>query len=69
MKTIFYVAVNEFRTIFRDKGVMLLFFGAIIIYPLFYPIPYSAEVLKNIPVGVVDLSNTDSSRKLVRKFP
>lgn len=66
MKTTFGVAVNEFRNILRDKGVMLIFFGAIIIYPLFYPIPYSAEVLKNIPVGVVDLSNTDSSRKLVR---
>ncbi len=66
MRTTLTITLNEFRKIFRDKGVLLIFFGAIVIYPFFYPIPYSAEVLKDVPVGVIDQSNTDSSRKLVR---
>ncbi len=66
MSSIIQVSIHEFKKIFRDRGVLLIFFGAIVIYPLFYPIPYSAEVLKNVPVGLVDQSNTDTSRKLVR---
>lgn len=66
MKTVLNISLHEFRRLFSDKGVLLVIFGAIIIYPFFYPIPYSAEVLKDVPVGVVDHSNTDSSRKLTR---
>lgn len=66
MRTVLNISLNEFRKIFRDRGVLLVIFGAIIIYPFFYPIPYSAEVLKDVPVGVIDQSNTDLSRKLTR---
>lgn len=66
MKTILQITITEFKTIFRDKGVLLVFFGAILIYPFFYTFPYSAEVLKDAPIGLVDQSQTDSSRKLVR---
>lgn len=45
---------------------MLVFFGAILVYPVIYPIPYSSEVLKEIPVGVVDLDHSQLSRKLRR---
>jgi len=33
---------------------------------LFYPIPYSPQVLKNVPVVVVDLDRTNLSRSLLR---
>ena len=45
---------------------MLIFFGAILVYPIIYPIPYSSEVLKETPVAVVDLDHSQLSRKLIR---
>ncbi len=66
MKTIFQVWMNEYRTIFSDFGILLVFFGAIIIYPFFYPLPYTNEVLKEIPVAVVDMNHSQLSHKLTR---
>ncbi len=66
MKDFFKVWINEYRTIFSDFGILLVFFGAIIIYPFFYPLPYTNEVLKNIPVTVVDTDHSQLSRKLIR---
>jgi ABC-2 type transport system permease protein len=58
--------LTNYRDIFFDAGVMLIFFGAILIYPIFYPLPYSAEVLRKVPVGVVDLDRSQLSRRLIR---
>lgn len=66
MKKIFRIWGREYRNILLDSGVMLIFFGAILVYPIIYPIPYSSEVLKDIPVGVVDLDHSQLSRKLMR---
>jgi ABC-2 type transport system permease protein len=66
MKSIIRACIDEYRNIFFDAGVMLILFGAMLIYPLFYPFPYSAEVLKKVSVGVVDLDKSQLSRKLVR---
>jgi ABC-2 type transport system permease protein len=66
MKDIWLIWKQEYKNIFTDAGVMLIFFGAIIIYPILYPIPYSSEVLKDVPISVVDLNHSQISRKLVR---
>ena len=66
MKGIFEVWLNEYRAIFTDAGVVLIFLGAIVIYPFFYSLPYLPEILREIPVGIVDYDNTAMSRKLVR---
>ncbi len=66
MKDIWSIWKQEYKNIFTDFGVMLIFFGAIIIYPIFYPIPYSDEVLKDVPIAVVDLNHSQLSRKLIR---
>ncbi len=66
MKDIWRIWKQEYKNIFADAGVMLIFFGAIIIYPIFYPIPYSDEVLKDVPIAVVDLNHSQLSRKLIR---
>ena len=60
------VVFGEYRAIFTNPGVMLIFIGGFLIYPLFYPYPYSKEVLKEVPVVPVDLDGTTLSRKLVR---
>lgn len=66
MREILQIWKQEYRNIFTDSGVLLLFVGAIIIYPLMYPIPYSNNVLKDVPIIVVDLSNSQLSRQLSR---
>jgi len=66
MKNLFQVWLNEYRVIFSDIGILLIFFGAIIIYPFFYPLPYANEVLKDVPVAVVDMNHSQLSRKLTR---
>ncbi|MCK5100704.1 MAG: ABC transporter permease, partial [Desulfobacteraceae bacterium] len=66
MKNFFQVWFNEYTVIFRDIGCLLIFFGAFIIYPFFYPVPYTNEVLKNVPVAVVDMNHSQLSHQLTR---
>lgn len=62
------VASNEYRCIFRDPGVLLVVVGAIVIYSGIYAIAYRNEVLRDIPVAVVDNNKTAASRELIRTF-
>jgi ABC-2 type transport system permease protein len=57
---------NELRTVFSDVGVLLVFIGAIVIYSFFYPLPYLPQVLRDVPVAVVDQDKSVLSRKLIR---
>jgi len=66
MKGIFKIWFEEYRAIFTDAGVVLIFFGAIVIYPFFYSLPYLPEVLREIPVGIIDQDHSAMSRKLIR---
>lgn len=66
MRGVLKIWLDEYRAIFTDAGVVLIFFGAIVIYPFFYSLPYLPEVLREIPVAVVDGDHSALSRKLVR---
>ena len=55
----------EIYSIFRDEGVLLIMLLAPIIYATIYSSVYGSEVLRDVPVGVIDMSKTSSSRKLV----
>ncbi|MDA3779588.1 MAG: ABC transporter permease [Bacteroidales bacterium] len=55
---------NELKAIFSDKGVMLILFFAVIAYLLVYSIGYKNNVLRELPISVVDLDHTKSSRVL-----
>ena len=57
---------NELRTIFSDAGVLLIFIGAVVIYSVFYPLPICPQVLRDVPVAVVDQDKSVLSRKLIR---
>lgn len=52
---------NEYRNIFCDAGVLLIAVGAIFIYSTAYSLAYKNEVLRDVPVAVVDNSRTPSS--------
>ena len=58
--------VDELKTISKDKGALLILFFAVLTYPLIYSLAYKNNVVRNIPVTIVDLDKTTSSRQMVR---
>jgi ABC-2 type transport system permease protein len=66
MKRVLQVWIQEYRNILSDKAALLVFFGAILLYPIVYPIPYLPEVVREVPLAVVDLDHSQASRTLIR---
>lgn len=63
----FYIWLQEFRITFRDPGVLIFFIIVPIIYPLLYGFIYTNEVVREVPVVVVDESRSSMSREYLRK--
>ena len=59
---------NEYRTIFSDEGVVLVLMFALFIYATTYSLAYAPEVLHDVPIGVVDLSQTSTQPPADRGF-
>ena len=66
LRNIVTVLVQEYKRLFKDSGVMLIFIGGAFLYPLLYNFIYLNDTLHNMPIAVVDESNTPQSRKLIR---
>ena len=66
LRQIASVARIELREIATDGGVLLIMVFAIFIYTSLYGAAYGSEVLREVPIAVVDESATSSSRDLVR---
>jgi len=62
------IFTEEIKHVFKDSGVVVIFFVASLLYPILYGYIYRNEVLRDIPVAVVNLSNSALSRELVRKI-
>ncbi len=45
---------NEFRLMLHDAGVLLFFVALPLLYPIVYTLIYNPEVLRKLPVAVVD---------------
>ncbi|TQM89693.1 ABC transporter permease [Roseinatronobacter monicus] len=58
---------TELRGIFADRQVRLIILAALVIYALIYPFPYRAELLRDVPVVLVDLDRSTSSAELARR--
>jgi ABC-2 type transport system permease protein len=56
----------EIRRILNDRGVFGLIVLAPILYGLLYPQPYLGQLLRGIPIAVVDQDHTELSRDLVQ---
>lgn len=65
-KDLFHIITRELYNIFTDKGVLIIFFVACIVYPLVCGLIYNKEMMRDMPIAVVDLSNSYSSRKYLR---
>lgn len=66
LRSIFLVWRREFRLVFSDAGVLLFFFALPTLYPIVYTIIYNPELVRDIPVVIVDNSRTAESRELAR---
>lgn len=53
-------------SIVSDRGVLLLVLIGPVVYSVYYPFPYSPEVVRDVPIAVADLDHSSLSRKLVR---
>ena len=60
--------VSELQRIFRDPGVMVIFIVATLAYPLIYKALYWNEQITDVPVAVVDLSNSPQSRSFLDRW-
>ncbi|MEG2594749.1 ABC transporter permease, partial [Bacteroides sp.] len=64
---LFYIWKREFRTTFRDQGVLIFFVLVPLVYPLIYGFIYTNEVVREVPAVVVDNSRSSLSREYLRK--
>ena len=58
--------MRELQLIFSDVGVMILIFAVPLIYPMLYSFIYYPEVVRDLPIAVVDNSHSSDSRKFIR---
>ena len=56
----------EMKLTVKDEGVLIFFVLAPILYPLLYSWIYNNEVVREVPVAIVDLSHSSSSRQFIR---
>lgn len=64
---LFYIWKQEFRTTFRDQGVLIFFVLVPLVYPLLYSFIYTNETIREVPTVVVDNSRSSLSREYLRK--
>lgn len=65
-KDLLYIYRNEFKVVFSDRGVVIIFIIASLVYPLLYCGLYKNETLVNTPIAVVDKSGSQIARTLLR---
>lgn len=59
---------REIRNIFRDPGVILFMFFLPLAYPVIYSLIYNPELVREVPVVVVDSDRSALSRDFTRRF-
>ncbi|MGN0214516.1 MAG: ABC transporter permease [Muribaculaceae bacterium] len=60
------VFINEFRLVFTDVGALIFIVLLPLVYPVLYSLVYNPEIMKDIPVAVVDDCRTPMSREYAR---
>lgn len=58
---------EEMKAISKDQGVLIFFVLVPLLYPLLYSWIYNNEVVREVPVVVVDHCNSHTSREFIRQ--
>lgn len=61
------IITSQWGVILRDEGVILVLIGALVLYSALYGFIYAPQVVRDMPVAVVDLDASSASRELVRE--
>lgn len=57
---------DEFKTIAGSYAILLVLMGGIFVYGLLYNYMYAPDLVRKVPVAVVDHSHSELSRHYVR---
>lgn len=68
LKDMCYIWAKEMRSTVTDEGVLIFFILVPIAYPLLYSWIYNNEVVRDVPVAIVDQSHSQTSRRFIRAF-
>lgn len=63
-----YIWWLEMKNTFKDEGMLIFFILVPLGYPLLYSWIYNNEVVRDVPVAVVDMSHSKASRTFINKF-
>ncbi|MER9563106.1 ABC transporter permease [Mesorhizobium sp. M0571] len=58
--------IDEHRWIIRDRMAFGLIVMAPIVYGVFYPQPYLGQLIKDVPIAIVDDDSSDVSRTIIQ---
>ncbi len=68
LKDFWGIFCHEFRQIFSDSGVLLIFLVAGLAYPLLYNVVYLNGILSDTPIAVVDNADCQESHRFIREI-
>ncbi|PID42668.1 MAG: ABC transporter [Proteobacteria bacterium] len=60
------IIIAEFNAVFSNKAIILTVFGGVLFYSFLYPLPYSNQIPRDLQVVVVNLDDSQLSRRLER---
>lgn len=66
LSEIYDSAMIEAKAVFSDFGILLVAVLAILIYGVIYSYSYSAEILLEVPIAIVDLDQSVSSKEFIQ---
>lgn len=61
-----YIMVQEMKNEFSDEGLLIFCVLVPLFYPLLYSWIYNNEVVRDVPVAIVDMSHSQASREFIR---
>lgn len=64
----FLIWNKELKNIFKDIGVLIFFIIVPLVYPILYGFIYNPETIREVPLVVVEESNSSLAREFIRKI-
>ena len=68
LRRFFEIIRQELIKFFHESGAMTIMILGVVAYSLFYAIPYSAEVIKDAPIALIDMDRTELSKEFARNI-